>query len=62
MPCGQSRFQFRAELFNLFNRANFGSPIVTAFASNGRPNPAAGQILATRTSSRQIQFSLKYTF
>jgi Carboxypeptidase regulatory-like domain/TonB-dependent Receptor Plug Domain len=55
--------QFRAEAFNLFNRANFQVPgLVTGtdiFDSTGASNPAAGQLTSTTTTSRQIQFGLK---
>ena len=53
--------QFRAEFFNIFNRANFQSPIdnETIFNANGTPVSGAGAIDATVTTSRQIQFALK---
>jgi hypothetical protein len=54
------RLQFRAEFFNIFNRANFGSPNAVVFASaSAAPSPTAGLITATSTTSRQIQFGLK---
>jgi hypothetical protein len=61
-----ANLQFRAEAFNLFNRANFGPPNVLAFA--GGPGPAEtplptfGRIRNTGTSARQIQFALRLTF
>ncbi len=54
--------QFRAEIFNIFNRANFGSPTdnLTVFDPNGVPQTqTAGLLTATQTTSRQIQFALK---
>jgi hypothetical protein len=53
--------QFRAEFFNLMNHANFQSPIKHSKLFNGDGSPAsgAGQIDATSTFSRQIQFGLK---
>jgi outer membrane receptor protein involved in Fe transport len=55
--------QFRAEIFNILNRANFALPKepdhTDIFDQNGAPNPLAGVITATTTSSRQIQFALK---
>jgi hypothetical protein len=54
--------QFRAEIFNIFNRANFGSPTdnLTVFDQNGVPQTqTAGLLTATQTTSRQIQFALK---
>jgi len=53
--------QFRAECFNLQNRANFGTPNAIVF-SNGVPSPSAGLITSTVTTSRQIQFGLKLIF
>ncbi len=62
----QTRLQFRAEFFNLFNHANFGLPIASAFVQTpnggGVPNPTFGKITTTTTSSRQIQFALKLLF
>jgi hypothetical protein len=57
-----SGLQFRAEFFNLFNRPNFGSPDVTPWDSSARPDPLAAEISSTRTSARQIQFGVRYTF
>ncbi len=53
--------QFRAECFNIENRANFGTPNATVF-SNGAISPTAGLITNTVTSSRQMQFGLKLIF
>jgi hypothetical protein len=50
--------QFRAEIFNLLNRANFNLPNAVVFTPSG-VSPTAGVITATSTSSRQIQFGLK---
>src|SRR6185436_9101743 len=36
--------QFRFEMFNVFNRANFGSPNNVVFSSATLINPSAGQI------------------
>ncbi len=52
--------QFRAELFNVLNRANFGTPNTVVFASaTPTPSPTAGVITSTSSTSRQIQFGLK---
>lgn len=53
------KLQFRAEFFNLINRANFGMPLTTTFTKSGRVSPSAGLITYTATTSRQIQFGLK---
>lgn len=61
--------QFRAEFFNLLNRANFGNPNATVFTNGVSTtstvpaiSPAAGLITSTATTSRQIQFGLKLIF
>ena len=54
--------QFRAEIFNIFNRANFGSPTdnLAVFDQNGvQQTQTAGLLTSTQTTSRQIQFALK---
>jgi len=50
------RLQFRTEIFNVFNHAQFAPP-GTAVGS-----PTFGVIQSTVKSSRQIQFALKYLF
>lgn len=50
--------QFRAEIFNLLNRANFNTPNAIVFTPSG-VSPTAGLITSTSTTSRQIQFGLK---
>jgi len=52
------KLQFRAEFFNLLNRANFNSPNAVTFTPAG-VSPTAGLITSTSTTSRQIQFGLK---
>jgi hypothetical protein len=60
--------QFRLELFNALNRANFAQPILNAntgggameaIFDTGQPNPQFGQIVGTQTPNRQIQLALK---
>jgi Carboxypeptidase regulatory-like domain/TonB-dependent Receptor Plug Domain len=53
--------QFRAELFNILNQANFASPTdnLAVFDQTGQPISSAGLITTTQTTSRQIQFALK---
>jgi len=63
--------QFRAEIFNILNHANFAPPITptntdifdgTGNISGGAASPTAGLLTKTTTSSRQIQFALKVIF
>ena len=49
--------EFRAEFFNLLNRANFGLPNAAVFTG-----PTAGQITTLATPPRQIQFALRLLF
>jgi len=54
--------QFRAEIFNLLNRANFNTPNLITFtssASGTKVSGTAGAITSTSTTSRQVQFGLK---
>ena len=60
-PLGIGDLQLRVETFNLFNRANFGTPNMTAFI-NGSVNPNAGRITRTRTPGRQTQLGLRWSF
>ena len=53
---------FKAEMFNIMNHANFGVPLSTALAASGAANPAAGRIIYTTTSSRQLQFAVRISF
>lgn len=53
--------QLRAEFFNVFNRANFASPVDNriVFEQNGSPTSGAGLITSTQTPAREIQFAMK---
>jgi hypothetical protein len=51
--------QFRAEIFNLLNRANFNTPNLIVFTPTGLSG-TAGAITCTSTTSRQVQFGLKF--
>lgn len=62
----RTRLQFRVEVFNLLNRANFNTPnLITAVlqappnTTFPEPSPTAGQVTSTSTSSRQMQFGIK---
>ena len=50
--------QFRAEIFNLLDRANFNLPNAVVFTPSG-VSPTAGAITSTSTTARQVQFGLK---
>ena len=63
--------QLRAEAFNVFNHANFQSPVGnTTFASrvatpanfNTESLGAAGTLTQTSTTSRQVQLGAKFIF
>jgi len=59
------RLQFRAEIFNLLNRANFNTPYLIVFTPPTASNPTglsgtAGAVTSTSTTSRQVQFGLKF--
>ena len=61
------RIEFRGEVFNFPNHPNFSVPSgLTAFTgvTNGNPviSPTWGVISTTVTTSRQIQFGLKFVF
>jgi hypothetical protein len=74
----QFNVQFRAELFNIFNRVNYANPLKAGtqlFAaaptpSAANPTPALagsaiaseGALTATATTSRQTQFAIKIVF
>ena len=47
----------RSEIFNIFNRSNFGQPNPDIFTT-----PTAGQITSLATPPRQIQFALRLSF
>jgi hypothetical protein len=59
--------QFRAEMFNVFNHANWGLPNAQVFVQTpgtggGTYNPIAGRITTLASPMRQIQFALKLIF
>jgi hypothetical protein len=65
------RTQFRAEYFNILNQTNFTTPNAVVFSTGPTPaktstaealSPTAGVMSATATTSRQLQFALKFLF
>jgi hypothetical protein len=58
--------QFRAEMFNVFNHANFAPPVTPdntdIFDPTGAPTGVAGLLTRTTTTAREIQFALKVIF
>jgi hypothetical protein len=57
------RVQFRAEVFNILNHANFAVPVTPdntdIFDSTGAPTGVAGLLTSTTTTAREVQFALK---
>ena len=59
------RLEFRLEVFNVLNRANFGIPELRAFAGQAdgeAPLATFGRITNTITSARQTQVSVRVVF
>lgn len=57
------RLQLRADIFNLPNHSNFTSSSPVVFSGEaGRRTSTAGRITKTSTTSRQIQFALRFSF
>jgi hypothetical protein len=58
--------QFRAEMFNVFNHANFAPPVTPdntdIFDATGAPTGVAGVLTRTSTTAREIQFAIKVIF
>jgi hypothetical protein len=62
---GSRRLDLRLEVFNVFNRANFGNPTLIAFAgaaANEAPLASFGRIRSTVTSARQVQLGARVSF
>src|SRR5881296_810101 len=60
----QVNLQFRTEIFNALNHANFGHPNLIVFSSGNDISPTAGTITDTIAggNGRQIQFALRLEF
>jgi hypothetical protein len=60
----QFNVQFRMEIFNSLNHSNFNPPTANnvIFDGTGAPVSGAGQLNGTATTSRQIQFALKFVW
>jgi hypothetical protein len=65
------RAQFRVEYFNIANHTNFTTPNAVVFSTGPTPakpatstalSPTAGVLTGTATTSRQLQFALKFLF
>jgi hypothetical protein len=66
------QFQFTADMFNIFNRTNLAPPALinvfnagvtqANFNPNTSINTTAGQITKTLSSSRQMQFGIRFEF
>jgi hypothetical protein len=57
--------ELRIEAFNVFNRANFSTPSLVAFAGtrDGEPTlPTFGRIRQTATTARQVQLGIRVQF
>jgi hypothetical protein len=59
---GNREIQIRLECFNLFNRANFGTPQNSVFNTDGSIREDAGRITTTSTAGRQVQIGAKFVF
>jgi Carboxypeptidase regulatory-like domain len=56
LPWENTGLNFRAEFFNLFNHAQFGSPVADI------SSPGFGAVNSTVNNPRLVQFGLKFTF
>src|SRR5882672_531673 len=58
--------QFRAEIFNILNHANFAPPSTPTntdiFDGTGQLSGGVGQLTRTTTTAREIQFAVKFIF
>jgi hypothetical protein len=59
------RVEFRAEIFNIFNRVNLGVPNRNVYAAKANvetPIANVGQFIATANDAREVQLALKLIF
>jgi hypothetical protein len=64
-PTPTTGLELRVEIFNIFNRANFGVPNLVTFAGaadNEAPLGSFGRIRNTVTSARQMQLGARFKF
>ncbi|HYB94419.1 MAG TPA: TonB-dependent receptor [Vicinamibacterales bacterium] len=64
-PTSGTGLELRVEVFNIFNRANFGVPNLVAFAGSAdgeAPLGSFGRIRNTVTSARQLQIGVRFRF
>jgi hypothetical protein len=64
---GRTSVQFRVEVFNLLNRANFDLPFndpdgAAVFDDQGVLLPTVGRIFNTITDAREVQVAIRLTF
>lgn len=60
-----AQLEVRIEVFNVFNRANFATPTVIAFAGaapNEAPLTTFGRVRSTVTAARQMQLGVRLSF
>ena len=51
--------EFRAEIFNLFNRVQFGQPNLSVTTA---ANAITGQVFTQVNTPRLVQFALRFSF
>lgn len=62
---GTARAELRLEVFNVLNRANFGTPTLIAFSGASQteaPLASFGRVRSTVTSARQMQLGVRISF
>jgi hypothetical protein len=62
-PEERYNIQFRTEIFNTFNRTQFGYPNTACCSpAQGGSNTSFGVVNATANLPRLVQFALRFTF